>query len=137
MKPDLDIKVNFDNSDLQVMVDKDRLKQVLINLIGNAFKFTEKGGVYFEGFVVSDGLVEIDVRDTGSGIAPEQQGLLFRKFQQAGSSLYTRDTSKGTGLGLYISSLLMMGMKGKIWLKSSAINKGSIFSFTVPLAKGG
>ncbi len=137
LKPDLDIKVNFDNSDLQVMVDKDRLKQVLINLIGNAFKFTEKGGVYFEGFVVSDGLVEIDVRDTGSGIAPEQQGLLFRKFQQAGSSLYTRDTSKGTGLGLYISSLLMMGMKGKIWLKSSAINKGSIFSFTVPLAKGG
>ena len=135
MKPNLDLMVNYDKKELWVMADKDRLKQVLINMIGNAFKFTETGGVYFEKFDSKDGTVSVDVRDTGSGIAVEQQPLLFRKFQQAGDSLYTRDTSKGTGLGLYISKLLIEGMKGSIGLRTSALKKGSVFYFSLPVAE--
>lgn len=135
LKPDLELKINFSKENLKVVADKDRLKQVLINLIGNAYKFTDKGGVYFEGFTQTDGKVAVDVRDTGLGISSEQQSLLFRKFQQAGSSLYTRDTSKGTGLGLYISRLIMEGMKGAVGLKTSEVNKGSVFTFSLPIAK--
>ena len=79
--------------------------------------------------------VQVNVVDTGEGIAKEVQGLLFHKFQQAGTSLYTRDTSRGTGLGLYISRLMMEGMGGKIWLKASEIGKGSTFTFSLPIAK--
>jgi hypothetical protein len=71
--------------------------------------------------------------DTGRGIPPENQGLLFRKFQQAGSSLYTRDTTKGTGLGLYISKLMIEGMGGKIWLENREIDKGTTFAFCLPI----
>lgn len=135
LKPALELKLQVDQKNVEVLVDSDRFEQVIINLLGNAYKFTEKGGVYFENLEVVDGLVTVDVRDTGAGIAKEQQSLLFRKFQQAGDSLYTRDTSKGTGLGLYISKMLMEGMGGKIWLKSSETGKGSVFSFSIPLAK--
>lgn len=135
IKPGLELKVVGLKNDVRVNTDKDRLKQVVINLVGNALKFTEKGGVYLENFTVEGTNLLFDVRDTGAGIAKEQQSLLFRKFQQAGSSLYTRDTSKGTGLGLYISKLLMEGMKGRIWLKYSESGKGTIFTVSLPLAK--
>ncbi|HET7099363.1 MAG TPA: ATP-binding protein [Patescibacteria group bacterium] len=116
-----------------VMADKDRVKEVLINLIGNALKFTEEGGVKIS-FTVENNFVKTSVTDTGRGISPENQALLFHKFQQAGSSLLTRDTTKGTGLGLYISKLIVEGMGGKIWIEKSEADKGSVFSFTLPLA---
>lgn len=118
----------------KVKGDSARIKEVLINLIGNGFKFTKKGGVTISIRSAEDS-VEVCVTDTGEGIPKELQGLLFRKFQQAGSSLYTRDTTKGTGLGLYISKLLLEGMKGQIWLESSETGKGSTFCFKLPLVK--
>lgn len=114
--------------------DRDRLKQVLINLIGNAFKFTQEGGIKLEVEQQAKEVV-VWVSDTGEGIAKALQGLLFHKFQQAGSSLYTRDTSKGTGLGLYISKLMMEGMGGKIWLEKSEAGKGSTFAISLPISK--
>ncbi|HEX7259628.1 MAG TPA: ATP-binding protein, partial [Candidatus Saccharimonadia bacterium] len=72
--------------------------------------------------------------DTGRGIPKDMQSLLFRKFQQAGSSLLTRDTTRGTGLGLYISKLLGEKMGGKISLENSEPGKGTTFSFSLPLA---
>jgi len=77
-------------------------------------------------------MVKVGVEDTGRGIPKENQSLLFRKFQQAGSSLFTRDTTKGTGLGLYISKLLVEGMGGKIELVRSEEGKGTVFAFTLP-----
>lgn len=115
-----------------VFADADRIKQVLINLIGNAIKFTEKGGVTVKLENIPD-FVKISVMDTGKGIPEENQKLLFRRFQQAGSSLYTRDATKGTGLGLYISKMIIEGMGGKIGLESSDPQKGSVFSFTLPI----
>lgn len=112
--------------------DSDRIKQVLINLIGNGLKFTKDGSIRIE-FVPQKEMIQINVVDTGEGIPKELQGLLFHKFQQAGSSLYTRDTSKGTGLGLYISKLMVEGMGGKIWLEKSEVGKGSTFAICLPI----
>ncbi|KKQ98300.1 MAG: putative sensor/response regulator hybrid [Candidatus Woesebacteria bacterium GW2011_GWB1_39_12] len=116
----------------KVNADKDRAREVLVNLIGNGIKFTEVGGVTIS-LVPKEGFVQINITDTGRGISKELQKLLFRKFQQAGSSLYTRDTTKGTGLGLYISKLMVEGMGGKIWLEKSEVGRGSTFSFTLPV----
>lgn len=113
--------------------DKTRVKQVLINLVGNALKFTEEGGVTVRVYLY-DGYVRVVVEDTGHGIPYENQMLLFRKFQQAGDSLFTRDTIRGTGLGLYISKLMMEGMGGTIGLQYSQPGKGSAFGFAVPIA---
>lgn len=118
---------------LTVKADLNRTKQVLFNLVGNAIKFTEHGSVTV-GVEVQDRMVEISITDTGAGIPPAGQLLLFRKFQQAGESLYTRDTTRGTGLGLYISKLMVEGMHGTIRLVRSEAGKGSVFAFTLPKA---
>jgi PAS domain S-box-containing protein len=120
----------------RVFADKERTRQVIVNLIGNAIKFTTVGGVKIS-VRENDNMVELSISDTGRGIALNNQALLFHKFQQAGDSLFTRDTTKGTGLGLYISKLMIEGMGGKIWLVNSEEGKGTTFAFTIPLAKAG
>jgi signal transduction histidine kinase/methyl-accepting chemotaxis protein len=117
----------------QVYADPDKTRQVLINLVGNGIKFTEEGGITINFEMENEYRVKVLVTDTGRGISKQNQNLLFHKFQQAGSSLYTRDTTKGTGLGLYISKLLIEGMGGTISLVKSEDAKGSTFAFTLPV----
>ena len=117
-----------------VMADSDKTRQILTNLIGNALKFTNEGGIKIA-TMVSGKFVNVSVSDTGRGIPLKQQGLLFRRFQQAGENLFTRDTVGGTGLGLYISRLMIEGMGGKIWVEKSEEGKGSTFSFSLPIVK--
>jgi signal transduction histidine kinase len=117
----------------KVWADTTQLKQVLYNLVGNAAKFTDVGGIAIS--ATSDaGFVKVIVTDTGRGIAVESKKLLFRKFQQAGSSLLTRDTTRGTGLGLYICRLMMDNMGGSIVLEHTKVGHGSSFSITIPVA---
>jgi signal transduction histidine kinase len=118
-----------------VEADPDKAKQVTLNLISNAIKYTEHGEIRIE--VVQEGnMLKLLVSDTGQGIAQEQQKLLFRKFQAATKNPLTRDTSlRSTGLGLYISKMMVEGMGGEIKLEKSAVNIGSTFSFTLPIAK--
>ncbi len=113
--------------------DADRVKEVLINLVGNAIKYTEKGGVSV-GVSAETGRVKVLIKDSGTGISKENWDLLFRKFQQAGNSLLTRDTKRSTGLGLYIAKLMVEGMGGSIYLESSEVGKGSVFAFTLPVS---
>jgi signal transduction histidine kinase len=82
-----------------------------------------------------DNFAKVVVSDTGLGIPVEYQRFLFQKFKQANSEFLSRDASQGTGLGLYISRMLVENMGGKIQLDSSVEAKGSEFSFTIPLAK--
>ncbi len=117
-----------------VVADKNRLQQVLYNLVGNAAKFTSQGSITIE-CTAGGKMMEVSVTDTGAGIPAENQKLLFHKFQQAGSSILTRDTTRGTGLGLYISKLLVTGMGGRLILKQSTPGKGSCFAFTLPIAQ--
>ncbi|HYA96743.1 MAG TPA: response regulator, partial [Methylomirabilota bacterium] len=111
--------------------DPGRLRQVLVNLIGNAIKFTEKGEVVLE--VSKDAedetgaLLHFAVRDTGIGIPAEKQSLIFGAFTQADSSMSRR--YGGTGLGLAITCRLVEMMGGRIWVESEA-GRGSTFHFT-------
>ncbi|MFA5025369.1 MAG: ATP-binding protein [Candidatus Shapirobacteria bacterium] len=117
----------------KVVGDADKVRQVLINLVGNSIKFTEQGGVKISTEVMNK-FVKVLVSDTGRGIPLKQQSLLFHKFQQAGASLFTRDTAGGSGLGLYISRMMLEGMGGEIKLEKSEEGKGSTFSFTIPIS---
>lgn len=129
------VKLNTDvDKYIKVNADPDKVKQVLFNVVGNSLKFTDKGSVTISSSTEND-LIKISVTDTGIGIPKENQTLLFRKFQQAGTSTITRDGAKGTGLGLYISKLIIEGMGGTIALESSIEGKGSVFTFTLPVAK--
>jgi signal transduction histidine kinase len=119
----------------KVWVDENRLKQVVYNLIGNAVKFTDKGGISITTQIQpGNKFIKVTLADTGRGMTPASQQLLFHKFQQASSSLLTRDTTRGTGLGLYISKMIIESMGGEIVLESSTVDKGSVFSFTIPIA---
>jgi len=119
----------------QIMVDGDRVKQILFNLIGNALRFTKPGQSIAVDATQIANVLKVTVTDNGQGIAKEMQSLLFHKFQQAGESLLTRQTSKGTGLGLYISRLIAQGMGGKLYLEFSEPGKGSIFTLELPVAR--
>lgn len=131
------IAIKFDQKTLdnlpKVYADPSRVTQVVYNLIGNAMKFTENGEVAIT-CEVQDKLVKVYVRDTGIGISPEGQQILFHKFQQSTANILTRDNTRGTGLGLYISKLLVERMGGEVKLESSEVGKGSTFSFTLPIA---
>lgn len=134
LQKNLYLKFSIEADDLSVVADRDRTKQVLINFVGNSLKFTETGGVSIT-LENDDDFLKVLVTDTGRGIDQKNQKLLFHKFQQASSSLLTRDTAKGTGLGLYISKLMIEGMGGAIGLEKSLPGKGATFMFTLPLVK--
>ena len=113
--------------------DPTRLRQVLMNLIGNAIKFTEQGEVVVSvGAAQTDGNVTLSfvVRDTGIGIAPEHIGSVFKEFTQADSTMTRR--YGGTGLGLAISQRLVRLMGGELGVKSK-LGRGSEFAFSVTL----
>jgi two-component system sensor histidine kinase/response regulator len=116
----------------QVVGDPTRLRQVLINLIGNAVKFTEKGHVTLGVNCLESNdhlaVVQFSVSDTGVGVAPEKREKIFEPFQQSDTSV-TREFG-GTGLGLSISSQLVKSMGGSI-LVESELAKGSCFHFTL------
>ncbi len=114
------------------LADLGKVEEILLNLVGNALKFTEKGTITITAKEKND-KVQIEVSDTGWGISLANQSLLFRKFQQATSSTVTRDTSQGTGLGLYISRLMAEGMGGELKLIKSIEGKGSVFGLTLPM----
>jgi signal transduction histidine kinase len=117
---------------LLVLADKKRTREVLVNLVGNALKFTQKGGVKV--VLKKEGnYAQVLVEDTGIGISEKNRNLLFQKFQQASDSILTRDVTQGTGLGLYISKLIIENMKGEIGLLKSEVGKGSTFYFKLPL----
>jgi signal transduction histidine kinase len=115
-----------------VLADPVRLHQILVNLLGNAIKFTDRGGIVLtvDLEAPAEGLmIRFSVSDTGAGIPREHQGRIFEPFVQVDSSNTRRHS--GTGLGLAITRQLVEAMGGRIWMESEP-GAGSTFHFTIP-----
>lgn len=118
----------------KVLADSSKIRQVLLNLIGNALKFTPSEGSITFGFLADGLMLDITVKDTGPGISRDDLGRLFQKFGRLDNSYVAMGTSGGTGLGLYISKKLVELMKGRIWVSSEGLGKGATFTFSLPIA---
>lgn len=114
-----------------IIGDHDRLIQVVINLISNAVKFTEQGGITVRA-CRADGAIRVSVADTGAGIDPKDYAKVFEQFVQVGDTLTNKPM--GTGLGLPICKQIVEHHGGRIWVESE-IGKGSTFSFTLPISE--
>ena len=109
-----------------ITTDKDRIFQVISNLVGNAIKFTPKGNISY-GYKLTDNQIIFHVTDTGMGIEPEKVGHVFERFTKL------NNYAQGTGLGLSICKSIIERLGGKISV-SSEFGKGTTFIFTLPYA---
>ena len=124
----LEVEIRFDTDLSVLMLDTDdaRLRQVLINLLVNATKFTEQGSIVLELKMADADTALFSVTDTGCGIPPEKQHLIFERFEKL------NDFVQGSGLGLSICQLIVKYMNGKLWV-DSGYTRGARFCFTHPL----
>lgn len=114
-----------------VQADGEQLRRVFINIIGNALKFTPAGGKITVRSQKREGMVQIDIADTGCGIPPEAREKIFEEFYRVENSI--NEQVRGTGLGLALVKRIIEAHGGKIWVESQ-VNAGSTFSFTLPQA---
>ena len=128
-KVKLRMRKALSNDSCYINSDPNRLRQILTNLVGNAFKFTDEGFIEFGYKIVGSEMIEFYVKDTGIGIPQEKINQIFNRFIQADSSS-TRKYG-GSGLGLAISRGFVEILGGKMWAESN-VNNGSTFYFTVP-----
>ena len=115
-----------------IMADKEKIRQVMNNLIDNALKYTKRGSITVQ---LSATLAEIkfSVTDTGKGISSKEQNEIFEKYKRGNESV---KQSAGLGLGLYVAKVIIGQHKGKIWAESQGEEKGSSFIFTLPIKSG-
>ena len=126
---DLDVRASIPTDLPAILADRARFRQVLVNLMSNAVKFTDTGSVTVAA-TSGDGWVTVSVADTGIGISSDAQAYIFDEFRQADASTTRR--YGGTGLGLAISKRLVALHGGRIWVESG-VDGGSVFSFTMPV----
>ena len=115
-----------------IMADKEKLRQVMNNLIDNALKYTKQGTVAAALSWTKDE-IKFSVKDSGKGITPEEKDSIFEKFSRGKESI---KQSAGLGLGLYVAKVVIEQHKGKIWAESKGLGLGSTFVFTVPINSG-
>jgi len=118
----------------QVLADKDKIRQVIMNLIDNAIRYTTKGGITVNTKVL-DSRLRIMVNDTGEGMTKEEMSNLFESFSRGTAG--TRFWAEGAGLGLYVAKKFIDMQKGKIRAESKGKGKGSTFYFEIPTSQKG
>jgi len=116
----------------KIMADKEKLRQVMNNLIDNAIKYTPKGKVDVS-LLLDNGQIKFQVKDTGKGVDPEERETIFQKYTRGKESVRQ---SAGLGLGLYVAKIIIDQHKGKLWMESPGAGKGSVFGFTIPVDNG-
>jgi signal transduction histidine kinase len=126
------LDLSIDPDDIVIEADERKLRQVVFNLLSNAVKFTPPGGRIDVSAQRSDGVVEVSVADSGSGIGPDDLDLIFEEFQQARGDSKPQE---GTGLGLPLSRKFVELHGGRLWAES-AVGSGSTFRFTLPVRQG-
>src|SRR5208283_1051182 len=127
----LDLQIADNINGTKIKGDERRLKQVMFNLLSNSAKFTPDGGAITIEARKEETELEISVSDTGIGMTPQEQKKLFEAFYQASGGI--KGKTPGTGLGLAITKSIVEKHGGKIWMESEGLNKGSKFTFTLPL----
>ncbi len=135
-KPSINLHIDLEQSDLQIYLDRDRVKQILFNLISNAIKFTDSGNVHFGyNLLLIDNTewIEFYVKDTGMGIPKDKFQFIFERFKKID---YHKKVYRGNGLGLTISQNLAKLMQGEISLESE-VNVGSTFYLRLPYSREG
>ena len=125
-------KLEISSSELRVKMDPQKAMQILNNLISNAIKFTPRGGTVTLKIQPKDRHIELEVRDSGQGIPPEEIDKIFERFQK--TSTVATEGEKGSGLGLSIVHQLVTLQKGKIQVKSK-VGEGTSFLLTFPVAE--
>ena len=110
--------------------DELKFKQILLNLLSNAVKFTPDGGTVSLAAKRIEGAIEVSVTDTGVGIAPQDQAIIFDEFRQV--RVQSTRRPEGTGLGLTLAKKFVEMHGGKIWVRSE-LSKGSTFAFELPI----
>ena len=126
------LHTSIDKRLAEIQGDERKIRQVVLNLLSNAIKFTPEGGRIEVAAMPKDGLVEVSVRDTGVGIASEDQEAVFEEFRQVGTA---DKKAEGTGLGLTLCRKFIELHRGRIWVKSQ-VGVGSTFTFTIPVRHG-
>jgi PAS domain S-box-containing protein len=134
-KPDVDFAMELRGALPPLYIDPDRLAQVLVNLLGNAAKFTDEGHVRLRAGA-ADGVLRVEVSDTGQGVPRESLERIFDKFHQAqtGDTVADGSRPKGTGLGLAICRQIVEHYQGRIWAESE-LGRGSTFIVELPLSR--
>lgn len=128
--PNHTITLTTENTDEKVKGDRDRLEQVMINILTNAVKYSPNAEAVAVNARIQDGKILIEIRDSGIGIPPDDMDKVFTRFFRVRG---LASTFAGSGIGLYISSEIIKRHGGDIWAKSEQ-GKGSVFYFTIPLA---
>lgn len=126
----ISLEVNLDPHLPNVIADKDRIFQVLTNLLGNALQYTSSGGKVVISAARAKSEILISITDTGIGISPDQLSLIFSRFYRTDKS--RARASGGSGIGLTIAQALVKAHHGRIWAESPGEGKGSTFNFTLP-----
>ena len=131
----IDLRLDRGSGPVLVQADADRAAQILINLIGNAIRYTPEGGLVRVSVLENGRFAEVTVQDNGIGIPAESLPYLFERFYRVDQS--RARASGGSGIGLTISRHLVWAMGGELTAVSAGPGKGSCFTFTLPLAKSG
>jgi len=126
-KKNLEVSFTADNEKTETIVDRQEIKRVIINLLGNAIAYTMDGGKIEIFIVEKEDQVIVRVKDTGIGISEDMMKNLFKKYSKGNKTL----RKIGTGLGLYLSKYIVDAHGGKIWVESKE-NQGSSFYFSLP-----
>jgi signal transduction histidine kinase len=130
--PSVSLEIGASDGLPPVSADVDKVRQVLVNLVENAIKYSPDGGRVDVGIAEHDGFVRFQVQDEGLGVSPDEQERIFEKFYRSDPQM-TRGVG-GTGLGLYICKELIDRMGGRIWVEPNE-EKGSTFVFDLPAAE--
>lgn len=134
-RPGVTLRIDMPRSLPRVVADRDRVIQVVINLLDNALKFTDEGFVLMEAGLSPEGMVMLCVEDTGPGVSPEESEKIFDKFHQHDRADTLKDKPMGTGLGLAICRHIVKRYGGRIWWEQGRHGGGSCFCFTLPPAE--
>ena len=126
------LKLDMSNDTPETYADRSKLREIIINFLGNSIKFTQEGGLTIKTEIFEKNFVKVSVIDTGKGISRENIPSLFSKFGRLDNSYQTIAGSGGTGLGLFITKNLVEKMGGHVGAFSGGVGKGSVFWFTLP-----